>query len=248
LTAALVVAFVILIAVPKLARGATAVLLAVLAFAFFGGYERLREGARKPFLIHSHMFSNGLLLSDIEAMNSEGVFARSGWAARGSADPLAVGQRVFRAQCSACHTIDGYQGIRRALPTFADLQAFAAADRPEEAESVFASECAGCHSDFTAAEMQELLPTADEMAEDPDSIHDLNEGMIAGALFLLQEMGEAYVETPKGTMVNTAALHSPYMPPFVGTDDEFDALVVYLSSLARGVERLPGPAISGGVE
>ena len=95
LTATLIIGVLILIAAPRLARGATAVLLAVSAFAFFAGYERLREGSRKPFLIHSHLFSNGLLVSEIPAINENGVLARSGWAARGSDDPVAVGRRVF---------------------------------------------------------------------------------------------------------------------------------------------------------
>ena len=46
-------------------------------------------------LIRSHLFSNGLLVSEIPAINENGVLARSGWAARGSDDPVAVGRRVF---------------------------------------------------------------------------------------------------------------------------------------------------------
>jgi len=56
LTATLVLGGLILLAVPKLARPVTAMALALAAFTFFGGYERLREGTRKPFLIHSHLF------------------------------------------------------------------------------------------------------------------------------------------------------------------------------------------------
>jgi mono/diheme cytochrome c family protein len=246
LTAALVVGAVILVAAPKFARAATVTVMALLAFAFFGGYERLREGTRKPFLIHSHLFSNGLLVSDIAAVNEEGVLARSGWAARGADDLEAVGRRVFRAQCSACHTIDGYQGIRRALPTLGDMSALAAAEGPESVDAVFVAECAACHADLTGAEMQEMLPTAAEMTEDPDMILDLNDGMIAGAVFLLQEMGEAYIDAPGDSMINTAELHSPYMPPFVGTDEELEALVAYLSALARGDDPPPQMAGSGG--
>jgi mono/diheme cytochrome c family protein len=246
LTAALVVGAVILVVAPKFARAATVTVMALLAFAFFGGYERLREGTRKPFLIHSHMFSNGLLVSDIAGVNEEGVLARSGWAARGPDDLESVGQRVFRAQCSACHTIDGYQGIREALPTLRDMSAVAAAEGPESVDAVFVAECAACHADLTGAEMQEMLPTAAEMADDPDMILDLNDGMIAGAVFLLQEMGEAYIDAPGDVMINTAELHSPYMPPFVGTDEELEALVAYLSTLARGDDAPPRLAGSGG--
>jgi cytochrome d ubiquinol oxidase subunit I len=247
LTAALTVAVIILLAAPKLARGATAVVLAASAFAFFGGYERLREGARKPFLIHSHLFSNGLLLSDIEAVNSEGVLGRSGWAARGPEDRVAVGQRIFRAQCSSCHTLDGYQGIRAALPSASDLQSLAAAPDAGAVEKVFAAECASCHSDLSGAEMQATLPTPQEMADDPEMIDDLNRGMIAGAVLKLHEMSGVYLEAPAGTMIDTAALETPYMPPAVGTDDELEALVAYLATLARGADGPSRLASSGGV-
>jgi mono/diheme cytochrome c family protein len=247
LTATLAVGVVTLIVAPKLARGATAVALAVLAFAFFGGYERLREGARKPFLIHSHLFSNGLLVRDIAAVNEEGVLGRSGWIALGSDDPVAVGQRIFRAECSSCHSLDGYQSIRHALPTYSDLYAMAADDPPGSAALVFAAECAACHTDVGSAEMREMLPSPDEMADDPEMIHDLNDGMIFGAVALLQEMGEMYAGAPSGAMIDTGELHTPYMPPFVGTDSELEALVAYLATLARGDVAPPPLARSGGL-
>jgi mono/diheme cytochrome c family protein len=230
LTVALVVGVVILMVAPRLARTATAVVMALAAFTFFGGYERLREGTRKPFLIHSHMFSNGLLVSDIGAINEEGVLARSGWAARGADDSLTMGQLIFRAQCSSCHTLDGYQSIRRALPTYSDVLDVAEG----EATGVFEAECGACHTDVSESEMREMLPPPAEIVEDPDLIHDLNQGMIYMAVSQLQEMGEAYNAAPSGEMINTAELHSSYMPPFVGTDEELEALVEYLAFVARG--------------
>jgi mono/diheme cytochrome c family protein len=248
LTAALVVGVVILIAAPKLARRATAAVLAVLAFGFFGGYERLREGTRKPFLIHSYMFSNGLLVSDIEAVNGEGVLARSGWAARGSQDPEAMGQGVFRTQCSSCHTLDGYQGIRAALPTYGDMYAMAAEDSEASAELVYAAECAACHLDVSSAEMAEMLPSPEEMTEDPEMIHDLVSGMISGTLVSLHEMGADYASAPEGVMIDTSGFFAPYMPPFVGTDDELEALSAYLSAVARDDDTPPRHARTGGDE
>ena len=230
LTVALVVGVLILIVAPRLARTVTAVVMAVAAFAFFGGYERLREGVRKPFLIHSHMFSNGLLVSDIGAINEEGVLARSGWAMRGTDDSLSVGRSIFRTQCSSCHTLDGYQSIRQALPTYSDVLNVAGG----EGVGVFESECGACHTDVSETEMREMLPTPAEIAEDPGFINDLNQGMIYMAVSQLQEMGESYSAAPRGEMINTAELHSSYMPPFVGADEELEALVEYLAFVAQG--------------
>jgi hypothetical protein len=126
------------------------------------------------------------------------------------------------------------------------MTALAAAGSVEVAEQVFSAECASCHADFTGEEMREMMPTADEISEDPDLILDLNDGMIAGSVFLLQEMGEAYAAAPEGEMIDTTEFHSSYMPPFVGTDEELEALVAYLSALARGTTPPPRMARSGG--
>lgn len=99
---------------PRAQRWPLAVVTMVAAFAFLGGYERLREGARKPFVIRDSMFSSGLVVSDIEMLNETGVLARAGWALVGQADtPEGRGRAVFRAQCASCHTLDGYLGMRR---------------------------------------------------------------------------------------------------------------------------------------
>jgi mono/diheme cytochrome c family protein len=124
----------------------------------------------------------------------------------------------------------------------------AANDPPGSAEQVYAAECAACHADFTSADMLEMMPSASEMAEDPEMIHDLVAGMIVGSLVNLQEMGTDYLNAPEGAMIDTTGFYAPYMPPFVGTDAELEALAVYLSTLSQAEpspQRLANP---GGVE
>jgi mono/diheme cytochrome c family protein len=175
--AALVLGVVFLIALPKTARLVPAVLIMLAAFGFFGGYERLREGARKPFLIHDYMFSNGLRVAEIPWVNEHGVLSQSPWAAReADPDPVLAGRQIFRAQCSSCHTVDGYQGILQLLP------------------------------------------------DDPD--------MIMGVLYMMWEQGEAYADLEPGGTVDKSTLTYPFMPPFVGTDEEMEALAAYLTDLA----------------
>jgi mono/diheme cytochrome c family protein len=99
--------------VPKAQRWPIAALTLIAAFAFFGGFERLREGSRKPFVIRDFMFSNGILVSEIADLNQRGVLAKAGWAAHES-DGTSVGRgrAVFRAECASCHTLDHYLSMR----------------------------------------------------------------------------------------------------------------------------------------
>jgi cytochrome c553 len=94
--------------------GVTAGILAiVLTGTYFGAYERVREGSRKPYIIHGYMFSNGVRVDEVDRLNREGILTKARWAGVGlSAAPTSLGQQVFRAQCQMCHSLDGYLAIR----------------------------------------------------------------------------------------------------------------------------------------
>ena len=99
---------------PRAQRWPVALAGLLAAFSFFGAEERVREGARKPFVIRDFMFSNGILISEIKDLNERGVLSKARWAARESdGTPLSMGRAVYRAQCQACHTVDGYLSMRK---------------------------------------------------------------------------------------------------------------------------------------
>jgi mono/diheme cytochrome c family protein len=230
---------------PRLTRPATAAVLAIAAFSFFGAYERLREGVRKPFLIHSHLFSNGLRVAEIAEVNQRGVLAVAGWAGHAAArDPADTGRQVFRAQCASCHTLDGYQSIREALPSVADALAVAADDPAGSGARAYREQCAACHRDVSFDDMKGMLPSPDEIRADSGMIHDLNQGMITATLVELRAMGEAYAAVDRTVMIDTSSLRFPYMPPLVGTEEELEALAGYLGGLID--DREPRVAMHGG--
>jgi cytochrome bd-type quinol oxidase subunit 1/mono/diheme cytochrome c family protein len=110
-----------------------------LALAATASTEQAREMIRKPYVIGEHMYSNGMRRSDIKRINEEGYLTKSPWvrpaereawakadaegdmrlAIDGSGMPateqLARGELMFRGQCMACHTVDGYRSMRRLL-------------------------------------------------------------------------------------------------------------------------------------
>jgi cytochrome d ubiquinol oxidase subunit I len=177
LTAALALTLVFLLLRPRWARVVPVVLILLASFSFFGGYERLREGVRKPFIIHDYMFSNGIRVAEVETLREVGVLSKTHWAEIEIAgEPASGGRAVFRSQCASCHTIDGYLAIRDYLP------------------------------------------------DDPD--------MIYGVLFALYDQAEAFIELEEGGSIDKADLDYPFMPPFVGTEEEMEMLVEYLAGLA----------------
>ena len=109
-----------------------ALAVAALAYMTIGSTEMIREMLRKPYVIGQHMFSNGIRKNDVAKINKEGYLVhcvwvrpeeRQRWAA---ADKAALegtprsadierGQLIFRGQCLACHTVDGYRSIRKFL-------------------------------------------------------------------------------------------------------------------------------------
>jgi len=100
--------------VPRLQSWPVAVLALLAGAGLLAGYERVREGVRKPFVIAEQMFSNGVLVSEIDALNEKGILSKAVWAAKEAGGrEVPMGEAVFRAECAACHTRDGYLGIRK---------------------------------------------------------------------------------------------------------------------------------------
>jgi cytochrome bd ubiquinol oxidase subunit I len=156
---------------PRTVRWPQAVLALLAAFGLLGGYERIREGARKPFVVRGYMFSNGVLVSEVETLNRTGVLSKARWAAyEAGDDSVSKGRAVFRAECASCHTLDGYLSIRKRT--------------------------ASADADFLT-----LLLTA------------------------LRDDGPKWAATPPQKP------DYPFMPPFVGTEEEMGWLVAYLDSL-----------------
>jgi cytochrome bd-type quinol oxidase subunit 1 len=110
---------VVLVIMPKANWLPVAGALVVAAATYFGGWERIREASRKPYLIYEYMFSNGIRVAEVETLNREGILSRAPWAlVRPDGEQPSVGEAVYRAQCKSCHTIDGYNAIRPLVEGF----------------------------------------------------------------------------------------------------------------------------------
>jgi hypothetical protein len=91
-----------------------ALLLVVISFGWMAGFEFMREIARKPYVIYGHMYTTGITPAQVDSVNTEGFLSLAKWTEIkeiNEENMLEAGAEVFRLQCMACHTIDGYNGM-----------------------------------------------------------------------------------------------------------------------------------------
>ena len=96
-------------------NGFTAALLCAIAFAATAGGEFVREGVRKPYSIRQVLYSNSLRQDELERLRKTGSVADDPYPLRDGLnypnDQLREGAKVYRFQCSVCHTYDGANGL-----------------------------------------------------------------------------------------------------------------------------------------
>ncbi|QDT50011.1 Bacterial Cytochrome Ubiquinol Oxidase [Symmachiella dynata] len=96
-------------------NGATATLLCALAMAATAGGEFVREGARKPYTVREVLYSNSILPSEVARLRQSGSVTNDPFPLQNAADyptqQLQLGAKVFRFQCSICHTMRGVNGL-----------------------------------------------------------------------------------------------------------------------------------------
>ena len=89
-----------------------ALLLMLLGFGATGATEWVREAVRKPYIIYNHMYSNAIRVSDVDEISRRGVLESAMWVTtKDVSNTMEAGENIFRLECAACHTMEGYNGI-----------------------------------------------------------------------------------------------------------------------------------------
>jgi mono/diheme cytochrome c family protein len=172
---------------PRGHRWPTAIVALLAAFLVLGSYERLREGLRKPFVIRDYMFSNGIRVDQIAKLNETGLLAASGWSAREAQGGELAGKALFRRECSACHTMNGYLPMRRIL---------AGAD-PDRVNGLIGLMRADGDAWIAARQSGAASPNPDQLtyAFMPPFVGTEEEASALG-MYLLQEIGVRVAQAP----------------------------------------------------
>jgi hypothetical protein len=81
------------------------------ALIYFGAFEFIREGGRRPYIIYEHMYSNQVYVDDVPGIQQAGFLPSAKWVKHTEVtqeNRMEVGADMFRFQCSACHSVGGH--------------------------------------------------------------------------------------------------------------------------------------------
>ncbi len=95
---------------PQAVRRPMAWVLLLLGFLYMGSFEFIREGGRRPFIIHGHMYSNSILKKDLPQVQERGVLQTARWVKNRTITPenrMATGKELCTLLCLPCHSAGG---------------------------------------------------------------------------------------------------------------------------------------------
>ncbi len=98
------------IRLPRGLQQSAALFLLFLGLLYMGAFEFTREGARRPYLVHGHMYSNSIRVADAVSINQRGVLKSAKWTRFEAITPenrVEAGTDIFQLECSSCHSIGG---------------------------------------------------------------------------------------------------------------------------------------------
>ena len=110
---------------PQPVQKTLAVILLIVGLVFMGGFEFLREGGRRPFVIYDHMYANAIYAGETDQINGQGLLNTARWVKHReltAENQLAAGREIFRIQCLSCHSVGG--PLNDILPLTAKFSVF----------------------------------------------------------------------------------------------------------------------------
>ncbi len=175
---------------------ATAVLLCALAFGATAGGEFVREGVRKPFTVRQTLYSNAIAPDEVASLRQIGSVTHDPYPladdARYPNDQLRLGAKVYRFQCSVCHTLGGANGVLHLMGTWSPQQQRLNVARLQHTKA-FMPPFAG-----NAAELEALVQLTRWMVEDePEQWPISNDPAVMASIEqMLKDAGTAPGEEP----------------------------------------------------
>ena len=99
---------------PRRLPRAAVVLPLCLVLLLMGTFERVREFIRKPFVIGTYMYANGIRADVLPLLQEEGVLAHAAYVSSRTITPAnreEAGRELFLICCTRCHTTSGVNSV-----------------------------------------------------------------------------------------------------------------------------------------
>ncbi len=232
---ALLLAVVFALLRPKLMNPVVVVLLLVAGIGVMGSGEYLREFSRYPYVINSYIYANDIRMAQLQDITANGVAKTSPWVEMSAEDSNSYGRQLFVMECGACHSVEGYRGMRKfARGWDAKFASQLLLHLPVVRETM--PPFAGDEHDRAAlgGYLASLSPATPAGANEKE----LGQQVFAIHCSMCHSVGgQRRPLDLKGTdpdaivgMVGSLSDMNPDMPSFTGTDAERHALAVYLSN------------------
>jgi mono/diheme cytochrome c family protein len=220
---------------PKMMNAVIVAVLLVTGIGVMASGEYLREFSRYPYVISNYIYANDIRVSQLESVAANGVAKTSPWVEGTNNDgQIGYGRELFVMQCSSCHAVDGYRGMRKFVRGWdAKFAGEVLLHLPVIRETM--PPFAGDAHDRAAlgSYLASLAPATPSGANEKE----LGQHVFAIHCALCHSVGgQRRPLDLKGTdpeaivgILGTLGDINPDMPPFTGTDAEGHALAVYLS-------------------
>ncbi len=95
---------------PQAMRRPMVWILFFLGFLYMGSFEFMREGGRRPYIIHDYMYSTSILKSDLADVREKGVLQSARWVKNRhiiAENKMAAGAELSKLLCLPCHSTGG---------------------------------------------------------------------------------------------------------------------------------------------
>jgi hypothetical protein len=114
------------IKIPRLINQPIACIMLLLGFSYMGCFEFIREGGRKPYIIHGYMYSNSILKENLTAIQQKGLLQEAKWLQTKTItdkNHVMAGREIFNTLCLSCHSIGGpLNDIKKAAQYYDEKQ------------------------------------------------------------------------------------------------------------------------------
>jgi len=231
---------------PKARTRGLIVVVMIAAMGYMGAFEWTREAARRPYVINQVMYSNGILVKEVDRINQEGFLKNAKWVRHKEitgANQLEAGRELFLHQCFACHTLGGFNNdivsrtknmsfgaMRTYLATIHQKRYFMPPFIGNDAElkALAAYLTAGLHQ-------KPLDDTASAAGDRGQTLYEENCAACHGIDQIAPNLKTWSRQRVRSSLDNLSAIN-PAMPDYTGTADEKEALTDYMVQQAGGAQ------------